>query len=53
MVICLNYRHFEKKLRSVIVSQNDYLNNIFDVHPLLGRGAVGRPMLTIPYLCTY
>ena len=34
MVICLNYGHFEKKLRSVIVSQNHYLNKIFDVHPL-------------------
>ena len=34
MVICLKYKHFEKKLRSVIVSQNPYLNKIFDVHPL-------------------
>ena len=33
MVICLNYGHFEKKLRSVIVSQNDYPNQILDVHP--------------------
>ena len=34
MVICLNYMNFEKKLRSVIVSENHYLNKIFDVHPL-------------------
>ena len=34
MVICLNNGHFEKKLRSVIESQNHYLNKIFDVHPL-------------------
>ena len=34
LVICLNYGHFEKKLRSMIVSQNHYLNYIFDVHPL-------------------
>ena len=34
MVICLNYGHFEKKLRSVIVSQNHYLNRILDIHPL-------------------
>ena len=34
LVICLNYRHFKNKLRSVIVSQNHYLNKIFDVHPL-------------------
>ena len=34
LVICLNYGHFEKKLRSVIVSQNHYLNQILDVHPL-------------------
>ena len=34
MVICLNYGHFEKLLRSVIVSQNHYLNQILDVHPL-------------------
>ena len=31
-----------KKLRSVIVSQNHYLNNIFDVHPL-------REYLTIAF----
>ena len=35
MVICLNYGYFKNKLRSVIVSQNHYLNKIFDVHPLL------------------
>ena len=34
MVACVNYGHFEKKFRSVIVSQNYYLNQIFDVHPL-------------------
>ena len=34
LVICPNYGHFEKKLRSVIVSQNHYLNQILDVHPL-------------------
>ena len=34
MVICLNYGHFENKLRSVIISQNHYLNQILDVHPL-------------------
>ena len=34
LVICLNYAHFENQLRSVIVSQNHYLNQIFDVHPL-------------------
>ena len=34
MVICLNYRHFENKLRSVIVSQIYYINQILDVHPL-------------------
>ena len=34
MLICLNYRHFEKELRSVIVSQNHYLNQILVVHPL-------------------
>ena len=34
MVICPNYGHFEKKLRSVIVSQKHYLNQILDVHPL-------------------
>ena len=35
MVICQNYGHFGKKLRSVIVSQNHYLNKILDVHPLI------------------
>ena len=35
MVICQNYGHFEKKMRSVIVSQNHYLNQILDVHPLI------------------
>ena len=34
LVICQNYGHFQKKLRSVIVSQNHYLNKMFDVHPL-------------------
>ena len=34
LVICQNYGHFAKKLRSVIVSQNHYLNKILDVHPL-------------------
>ena len=34
MVFCLNYGHFEKKWRSVIVSQNHYLNQFLDVHPL-------------------
>ena len=34
MVICQNYRHFAKKLRSLIVSQNHFLNKILDVHPL-------------------
>ena len=34
MAICLNYRHFEKKLRVVIVPQNHYLIKIFVVHPL-------------------
>ena len=34
MVICQNYRHFSKKLKSVIVSQIHYLNKIIDVHPL-------------------
>ena len=34
IVIFLNYRHFEKKFRSVIVSQNHYINKIFDVHSL-------------------
>ena len=34
LVICLNYGHFEKKMRSVIVSQNHYLKKILDVHPL-------------------
>ena len=34
LVICPNYSHFENKLRSVIVSQNHYLNQILDVHPL-------------------
>ena len=35
LFICLNYGHFEeKKLCSVIVSQNPYLNQILDVHPL-------------------
>ena len=34
MVICLNYGHFEKKMRSVIVSKNHYLNQILDIHPL-------------------
>ena len=34
MVICLNYGHFEKKLKSVIISQNHYLNQILDVYPL-------------------
>ena len=38
MVICQTYRHFAKKLRSVIVSQNHYLNKIFDVHPLRLQG---------------
>ena len=33
-VIRLNYRHFGKKLRSVTVSQNHFLNKICDVHPL-------------------
>ena len=30
----LNYGHFEKKFKSVIVFQNHYLNKIFDVYPL-------------------
>ena len=34
MVICLNYGHLKKKLRSVIVSQNHYINQNLDVHPL-------------------
>ena len=34
VVICQNYVHFANKLRSVIVSQNHYLNKILDVHPL-------------------
>ena len=34
MVICQNYGHFAKKKRSVIISQNHYLNKILDVHPL-------------------
>ena len=34
LVICQNYGHFANKLRSVIVSQNHYLNKILDVHPL-------------------
>ena len=37
MVICQNYGHFAKKLRSVTVSQNHYINKILDVHPLLTR----------------
>ena len=53
MVICLNYRHFENKLRSVIVSENHYLNQILDVHPLRtlvplppgGPSSVPSPML--------
>ena len=36
MVICLIYEHFEKKIRSVIISQNHYLNQILDIHPLCG-----------------
>ena len=28
---------WRKKLRSVIVSQNHYLNQIFDVHPLANK----------------
>ena len=34
LVICQNYGHFAIKLRSMIVSQNHYLNKILDVHPL-------------------
>ena len=34
MVIYLNYGHFEKKFKSMVVSQNHYLNQILDVHPL-------------------
>ena len=37
LVICLNYGYFEIKLRSVIVSQSHYLNQILDVHPLYKR----------------
>ena len=39
MVICQNYGHFAKKFRSVIVSQNHYLNQILDVHPLMVMAA--------------
>ena len=46
MVICLNYRHFENKLRSVIVSQNHYLNQILDVHPLSSPGEAGAVLQT-------
>ena len=35
IVICPYYGHFEKKLRSEIVSQNHYLNQILDVHALV------------------
>ena len=34
MVICQNYGHFAKILRSVIIFQNHYINKILDVHPL-------------------
>ena len=35
MVICQNYGHVAKKLSSVIVSQNHFLNKILDVYPLM------------------
>ena len=35
IVFFLNYGHLEKKMSSVIVSQNHYFNKIFDVHPLV------------------
>ena len=47
MVICLNNGHFEKKLRSVIVSQNHYLNKIFDVHPLTPKDTKHRKNMDI------
>ena len=50
MVICLNYGHFEKKLRSMIVSQNHYLNQILDVHPLckIKFSSAQEPRLPVP-----
>ena len=35
----------QKKLRSVIVSQNHYLNKILDVHPLFNRPGVAGAVL--------
>ena len=38
LVICQNYRHFSKQLRSVMIFQNHYLNQILYVHPLWSQG---------------
>ena len=44
IAIWQNYGQFAKQLRSVIISQNHYLNKILDVHPLQEKSSKDKPV---------